>query len=67
MCFKQEEAISTLSGKLLKLRDQFKYHISNITSTESDVSIHLGKMWTAIDRLSIIWKSDLFDQIKDFF
>ena len=30
--------------------------------------MHLAKAWTAIDRLSIVWKSDLSDKIKqDFF
>ena len=30
--------------------------------------MHLAKAWAAIDRLSIIWKSDLSDKIKwDFF
>ena len=35
---------------------------SNISSTESSVSIHIGKAWIAIDRLSTIWKSELFDK-----
>ena len=68
MCFRQEGAISTLSGMPLKLVDKFTYLGSNISSTESDVSICIGKAWTAINRLSIIWKSDLTDKIKlDFF
>ena len=41
---------------------------SCISSTESDVNICLVKVWTASDRLSIIWKSDLSNKIKqDFF
>ena len=36
---------------------------SNISSTESNVKILIGKAWAAIDRLSIIWKSDLPDKI----
>ena len=59
MCFKQVGVISTLNGQLLKLVEQFSYFSSNISSTESDVSIHVGKAWTIIDTLSIIWKSDL--------
>ena len=47
-------AISTLSGKPLKFVDQFTYLRSNISSTESDVNIHLVKAWNAIDRLLII-------------
>ena len=53
---------------ILKLADTLTYLSSNVSSTESNVSIHLAKAWTAIDRLSIIWKSDLSDKIKrDFF
>ena len=44
MCFKQDEAISTLNGKPLKLVDQFIYLGSNISFTESIVNIHLGKV-----------------------
>ena len=29
--------------------------------------MHLTKAWTAIDRLSIQWKSDLSDEIKRYF
>ena len=30
--------------------------------------MHLVKAWTAVDKLSLIWKSDLLDEIKqDFF
>ena len=46
--------ISTLSGKSLKLISQFIYLGSNISSTESDVSICFGKVWTAIVMLSDI-------------
>ena len=67
MCFKQG-AISTLHGNPLKLIDQFTYLGSNISSTERDVNICIEKLWTVIDRLSIIGKYDLSDKIKrDFF
>ena len=64
LCFKQEEAISTLSGKTIKLRDKFTCLSSNISSTESDDNIHLAKVWTATDKLLIKWKSDFFERIK---
>ena len=68
MCFKREGAISTLSGEPLKLVDTFTYLGCSVSSTESDVNICLAKAWTAIDRLSILWKSDPPDEIKrDFF
>ena len=64
MCFNQEGSIYTLSGGPLKLVDMFTYLISSISSTESDVNIHLVKAWTVTDRLLIIWKSDLSNKIK---
>ena len=59
MHFKQRGVISIWSGKPLKLVDQFTYLGSNISSTESDVKLHIKKAWIAIDRLSI-WKSNLW-------
>ena len=50
-CFKQKGAISTLSDKPLKLINQFKYLVSNISSTESNINIHIEKLWTAIKRI----------------
>ena len=64
MRFKREGAISTLSGRALRLVDKFTYLGSNISSTESDVNIRLAKARITIGRLSIIWKSDLSDMIK---
>ena len=32
--------------------------------TKSDVDVPLAMVWAAIDKLSIIWKSDLSDDIK---
>ena len=66
MSFKRG-AISTQSGEPLKLVDKFTYLGSSISSTESDVDIRLVKAWNAIDRLSVIWKSDLSNQIKRVF
>ena len=66
MCCKQEGSI--FSGKSFRFIEKFAYLSSNITSTESNVNTQLVKAWTANDRLSIIWKSDLSDKIKrDFF
>ena len=57
MCFNLEVAIYTLNASSLKLVDKFMYLRSSISSTESDVIIRLAKVWIAIFRLSIIWKS----------
>ena len=61
MYFNQEGAISTLNNGLLKLVDKLTYVTNSISSTESEVNIHLAKAWTAINRLLMIWKSDLSD------
>ena len=56
--------ISTLNGKSLKLMDKFTYLGSSVSSTENDMNTRLAKAWTAIDRLSVKWKSDLSNKIK---
>ena len=56
--------ISTLDGTSVKLVDNFTYLGSSVSSTEKDIDTRLTKAWTAIDRLSIIWKSDLTDKMK---
>ena len=58
--------ISTLDGTPLKLADKFTYLGSSFSSTEKDIDTRLTKAWTAINRLSIIWKSDLTDK-RSFF
>ena len=64
MCFNQTVDISTLEGTSLKLVDKFTYRGSSISSSEKDFDTRLTKAWTAIDKLSIIWKSDLTDKRK---
>ena len=64
MCYNQTGDISTLDGTSLKLVDKFTYQGSSISSTEKDIDTWLTKAWTAIDKLSIIWKSDLTDKMK---
>ena len=59
--------ISTLDGNSLKLVDKFIYLGRSVSSTEEDINTLLTKAWAAIDRLSIIWKSDLTDKMKRSF
>ena len=66
-CYNQTGDISTLDGTSLKLVDKFTYQGSSVSSTEKDIDTRLTKAWTAIDRLSIIWKSDLTDKMKRSF
>ena len=67
MCFNQRGDISTLKGGSLKLVDKFTYLGSSASSIKIDINMQLAKAWTAIDRLSVIWKSDLTDKIKHSF
>ena len=67
MCYNQTGDISTLDGSPLKLVDKFTDLGSSVSSTEKDIETRLTKAWTAIDRLSIVWKSDLTDKMKRSF
>ena len=67
MCHNQTGDISTLEGTPLKLVDKFTYLGSSVESNEKDIETRLMKAWTAINRLSIIWKSDLTDKMKRSF
>ena len=64
MCFNQTGDISTQGGSSLKLVDKFTYLGSSVSSIEKDIDTRLAKAWTAIDRLPIIWKSELTDKMK---
>ena len=67
MCYNQTGDITTLDGTPLKLADKFTYLGSSVSSTEKDINTWLTKTWKAIDRLSIIWKSDLTDKMNRSF
>ena len=67
MCYNQTGEISTLNRTPLKLVDKFTYLGSSVSSTEKDIDTRLTKAWTANDRLSIIWTSDLTDKMKRSF
>ena len=59
--------ISTLIGGSLKWFDKLMYLRSSVSSTENDINMQLANAWTAINTLSIIWKSDLSDKVKRIF
>ena len=40
---------------------------NSVSSTETNISMQLAKAWTAIERLSVIWKSDQTDKMKRSF
>ena len=56
-----------LNGSSLKLVNMFTYLGSSVSSTETDIDTRLTKAWTAINRLSVIWKSDLTNKMKRSF
>ena len=64
MYFNQRCDISTQNDSSLKLVDKFTYIGSSVSSTKTDINTGLSKAWTAIDRLSVIWKSGRTDKIK---
>ena len=67
MCFNQTGDISTLNGSTLKLVDKFSYLGNSVLSTETHINTRLAKAWTALDRLSVLWKSNLTDKMKGSF
>ena len=64
MCFNQTGDISRLNGSSLKLVEKFTYRRRSFSSTVIDINTRQPKAWTTIDRLSVIWKSDLIDKMK---
>ena len=54
MCFDQRSDIPTLNSSSLKLVDKFTYHVSLVLSTETDINMQLAKVWTAIDKQSVM-------------
>ena len=67
MCFSQTCDISTLNGSTLKSVDKFTYQGSSVSLDKKDINTRQAKAWTAIDGLSVIWKSDLTDKMKHSF
>ena len=56
--------LASACGKPLKLVDPLTYLGSKISSTECDIKIRLAKTWTGIDKLQMIKKSDISNEIK---
>ena len=67
ICFDKTGDISILNDNSLKLVDKFTYLGSSVSSTETNINTLLGKALTAINRLSLIWKSHLTDKIERSF
>ena len=67
MCFNQTDDISTQNGSSLKLVNKFTYFGSSVSPNETNIDSRLAKVWTAIDTLSVIWKSDPTDKMNRSF
>ena len=48
----------------LKPFSLFLFFLTKFCDSKKDIDTRLTKAWTAIDRLSTIWKSDLTDKMK---
>ena len=66
-CVQTNELCSSQNNVTFKLVDKFTYLGSSVSSIEKDIDTRLTKAWTAIDKLSIIWKSNLTDEMKRSF
>jgi len=47
--------------------EQFTYLSNNIASSSKEVIIRIGKAWSTLKRLSVIWKPDISDNTKKSF
>ena len=56
VCNNQKGNVTILDGTPLKLVDKFTYLGNSVSSIEKDIDTRLTRAWTAINRLSIIWK-----------
>ena len=65
MMYNQPEGdLMTLNSGKLKMVNDFQYLGSRIASTEKDITMRIGKAWSALQKLNVIWKSRLKRQLK---
>ena len=65
MAFNQPHAeLQTTEEKPLKCTDDFVYLGSWIKSSKKDIDVRIGKAWTALRKLNIIWQSGLPMKLK---
>ena len=64
MSYNQRGDIFTPNRRSLTVVDKSTYQGSSIASTENGIKTQLAKVWTAVNRLSVIWKSDLSDKMN---
>ena len=59
MSFNLEGSMKTLAGDTVKQVLDFIYLGSEVSDTESDVNIRIGKAWAALNKMKTIWESGL--------
>lgn len=60
----QETQIKSANDKNIESVDDFLYLGSYIESTAHDIDVRKAKAWSALNKLSCIWKSNLPDYLK---
>ena len=64
MSFNLEGSKKTLGGDTVKQVLDFIYLGSEVSDTESDVNIRIGKAWAALNKMKTIWESGLSHGLK---
>ena len=64
MSFNLEGSMKTLGGDTVKQVLDFIYLGSEVSDTESDVNIRIGKAWAALNKMKTIWESGLSHGLK---
>ena len=63
-----EGTIAAQNGRDLEQANDFNYLGSKIISSENDIQVRIGSAWSALNKLTPIWKSNLDVSIKrEFF
>ena len=56
--------MSSQNGERIKQVNDFKYLGRYIASTDHDINIRIGKVWSALNKLTNIWKSTFSKNLK---
>ena len=56
--------LTTLSGEVVGVKEDFKYLGSYISSTGKDIDMRKAQAWRALHKLNNIWHSNMSDDLK---
>ena len=62
-----EETITAQNDCDLEQVNDFNYLGNKIISSENDIQVRIGSTWSALNKLTTIWKSNLDVSIKRIF